>query len=599
MPGFILAAIALTVSAEHGRGADVRVEVSARETYLGLPVRVQVVLENVEQHASPQFPELDGATVRSLGPPSSSQRMSIVNGRVTRESTITYAFELVPQRTGTIRVPAIRVRADGAWETTRPFDIEVVEAETGDLLLVDIKGARDSVYVGEPVKLALQVWIKPYVSRRFQLTLSERDMWALAAENSSWGIFAESLQVLRNQRQRPRGREAFREDSEGNRRSYYLYELEKTIWPERAGTLQVGDIRIVVRYPTKLVRDNSFFSMGELKLGGHRPLVQSLTTAPIEVKPIPTEKRPEIYRGAVGRYTIETTAKPTKVRVGDPITVSMVVRGEGRLDLLQAPPLAQVVELTRNFQVPDEQLAGIVEGKAKRFTQSIRAKTEDVTKIPPIPFAYFDPQSESFIVTQSEPIPLAVEPAERMALSQIVESKTAPAITTRLTEVGGGLVANYYDVDAVLRDQSFRPGTPLVAIAAACPLLCLASWLVHRRRDRLRTDPRYARRRSARKRAQQALADAATLKADAVVDAVAAAVLGYVADRCDLATGGLTPAEAAQGLTDRGISDDLVARVRELMNACDTVRYAGGTATADDLVDQARRCIADLERQRF
>ena len=86
-------------------------------------------------------------------------------------------------------------------------------------------------------------------------------------------------------------------------------------------------------------------------------------------------------------------AKPTDVKAGDPINLLLGIAGTGPMDLVQAPPLAELPALTRDFKVPNEPLAGYVEGDRKVFSTTIRPRKDGITEIPPIPFTYFDPES--------------------------------------------------------------------------------------------------------------------------------------------------------------------------------------------------------------
>lgn len=597
-PGWLLGTAFALAVAGVARAGDVTVQVSSREAYVGQPVRVQVVIRNAESHELPEPPEADGADIRLIAGPQTSSRTSIIQGQMSQEKTVTYVYAVTPERVGTIRIPPFSVRMDGEIRKTAPLELVAVKSETGDLLFVEVEGARDSLYAGERLDLVLKIWIRPFTDKSLGIRLDEDDMWSLVnEENSRWGVFTDSLADMLRRRVRPRGREVLRADTEGSDRGYYLYEIRTTVWPERPGPLDTGDVRVVVTYPVGLRRERSFFE-DQLRVTDARPVQATPAVPPIEVKAIPTEGRPAFFRGAVEPYSLSVTAKPTEVRVGDPITLTMTLCGQGRLDLLQAPALAEVPELTADFQVPDEVLAGSVQGNSKVFTQSIRAKSESVTEIPPIPFAYFDTKAEKFVVVQSKPIPLKVEAAQRMAVSEVVEARPGLVAPTHLTELSGGIVANYYGSTELLADQSFAPGAASVVVAVAPPLLFGVLWAGRRRKERLRTDRSYARRRTARRNASRALASARD--GAGAADAVAGALVGYVADRCNLPTAGLTRADAIEAMLHRGVRPDVADRVDALLRCCDDARYAGrGVEAGDSLVTRAEECIRELERQSF
>lgn len=576
-----VAMLALAAGATYG--GTVRIEASAQETYVGVPVMLQIIVQDAQQHDPPEFPQLAGATVVSQGAPSQSSQTTIINGRFSQSTTLTYTYALTPKQAGRIEIPPIPVKVDGAVQNTAPLTILASKSDSGDLLFVEVKGARPSVYVGQELELTLEVWIKQYLDARTGATLSDRDMLGQIDRISEWGVFRDVLQsVTARSATRP---------AQGSEHAYFVFEFRTKLYPERPGKLDVGDINIVLKYPTHIGR-NVF---GEL-VGQARRVAAAATVAPIMVKDVPTQGRPADYRGAVGQYAITALAKPTDVAVGDPITLSLTITGTGRLETLPPPPLAKIEELTRDFKVPDDPLGGSLDRGGKHFTQSIRARSDAVRQIPPIPFSYFDPQQEKFVTVRSQPIPLKVRGAEQVPTSQIVQAGGTPASTRQLTEVTGGILANYSDMDEVLTSQSLRLGWPVALGLAAPPLLFALSWLTQRHSQRLRDDIGFARRRSARRTALRRLHAVAPSAASTAAEALS----GYIADRCNLPPGALTRAETIQHLQQRGVAPELVAHVDELLGRCEDLRYAGGIATkTDDLLAAIKATIDRLERERF
>ncbi len=579
--------------------ATVTAELTPRETYVGLPATLQIRLDDVDQHDPPALPDVDGLTIRSSGPPASSSRISIINGVQSQSTTITYQFQVVPKREGRFTIPALTVKADGREFRTTAFTLLVSKAETGDLLFVEIKSDRPAVYVGESVRLTLEIWIRPYVSREYQLTLSEADMLRLLnSQATQWGIFAEALAQLQQQGRRPTGQPATRKDAQGQEHSYYLYAITQEVWPDRPGPLDAGNISIVFSYPTALRRTGDFFGRQQLEIAGQRSVIGSPKGQAVVVRDVPTDGRPAIYRGAVGSFRISAAARPVDVAVGDPITLTLNVTGSGRLESLQAPPLPEIETLTRDFKVPSDPLAGIMAGGGKQFTQSIRARNADVQQIPPIPFAYFDPRQEKFVTVYTQPIPIRVKPAAELGLSQVIDAPDARRAENReLTETAGGILANYGDVD-VLAQQAFRPGPASLVALAVPPLAFVAAWLVRRRQDRFRSDHGLVRRRAARRNALARLR-ATDAPGDGRAGVVLEALTHYVADRVNLPAAGLTRVELIRALSKADVPGDVVRAMDDLLERCETARYAGLSATADDVTRQAVGLIERLERERL
>jgi tetratricopeptide (TPR) repeat protein len=437
----IVASLAVEASA-----AEVRAAISTRETYVGLPVTLQIQVRNAEKFDAPALPEVAGLKIESLGTPGRSTQTTIINGRVSTNSSVIYSYQVTPTQTGSFHIPPITVTADGEQLATPAFDFVASKSETGDLLFVEISGKEKDIYVGQSLDLQLKIWVRPYQDKQYNVTLSEGDMWHLLSERTNWGPFAEQIQQLAARDQRPVGTEVLRKDRNGVEHSYYLYEIPATIYPKKPGKIDAKDVQVVALYPTAIGESQDPFGgmLDDMGFGGRmgsmfgprlaiesvHPIVAEAQVDPIEVREIPIADRPADYRGAVGKYRIVSQANETNVKAGDPITLLLGVAGTGPMDLVQAPPLAELPALTRDFKVPNEPLAGYVKGVQKVFQTTIRPRLAGITEIPPIPFSYFDPEIGKFITTESAPIPIHVAPADTLALADVVGRSAAAGATS-------------------------------------------------------------------------------------------------------------------------------------------------------------------------
>ncbi len=428
-------------------GQDVAIGISSREAWVGSPIVLQIRITNAIKYKLPQTFEIDGCDVRSAGSPSQSSQITIINGRRSESRSITQQYLITPRRAGTFQVPELDINVAGEVRKTQPIPFVATKSETGDLLFVEIEGDKEKVYVGEPLKLKLKLWIKPFADRERQMKLKEGQMWQMISQQTSWGTFTERLEELAENGQRPGGKTVLRKDSDGRQREYYLYEIDATVYPDRPGKIDASDLQIVVNYPQALGRSRdpfeSFFGGGPL--GGRsriqdmmgddffaspfgrrltvskaRPIVAEVSVDSTEVVAVPTANRPSDYRGAVGKYQIIAEAETTKVSAGDPIALRIGVVGDGPMELVQAPPLHEIENLTSDFQVSDQSLAGFVQDETKVFLTSIRPRNENVKQIPPIPFSFFNPTTESYETAYTKPISIDVEKAEALDMNSIV-----------------------------------------------------------------------------------------------------------------------------------------------------------------------------------
>ena len=435
---------------------NVDVRVSAREAYVGMPIVLQLAVQDASNYKEPTLPEIDGCDIRSVGSPSQSSQVTIINGRRSESRSVTMQYLITPRRAGKFEIPSLTISVDGRDHKTRPISFVATKSETGDLLFVEIEGGKDKVFVGQPLDLTLKIWVKPFVDRKNNIKLSEANMWQMISEQTSWGSFTQRMKDLIENNQRPAGEVVLRDDGNGNEREYYLYEITATVYPKRTGEIDASDVQVVVNYPTELGKSRDPFAsmfggspfgrggmssrmqqmmgddffggspFGDSPFGGRltvtssRPIVGQAAVDSTQVVSVPTEGRPADYRGAVGRYQVITQATPTEVTAGDPITLNIGVIGTGPMELVQAPPLSDLASLTADFKVEDQSLAGFVKDETKVFPTTIRPRREGITQIPPIPFSFFDPETETFHTVSSEPISITVNKSESLALDAIV-----------------------------------------------------------------------------------------------------------------------------------------------------------------------------------
>ncbi len=124
----------------------------------------------------------------------------------------------------------------------------------------------------------------------------------------------------------------------------------------------------------------------------------------IMVKDLPVSNRPDTFTGAVGTFSLAVTASPLAGKVGDPITLQMVITGTGNFDTVQAPNLVET-KGWKTYPAADTAAGRGSAEREKRFERAIVPMTM-ARAIPPVQFSYFDPEQGAYITLNSDPIPL-------------------------------------------------------------------------------------------------------------------------------------------------------------------------------------------------
>jgi hypothetical protein len=277
-PAITLLAFVLGGLSNSAIAAEIDARLSTKEGWVGMPVILQIAIANAGDYEPPAIPEIDGCDIRSAGAPSQSSQITIINGRQTQKRSVVMQYLITPRREGTFEVPPITINVDGKNVSTDKLRFIASKSQTGDLLFVEIDGAKDKVFVGQPLEMTLKIWIKPFQDRERNLTLSEGDMWQMISDTTSWGSFTDRTNELAANNQRPGGREILRDDGQGNERSYYLYEIVATVYPKRPGKIDADDVQIVINYPTELGKARDPFAgfFEDRGFGGRSPLSQMM-----------------------------------------------------------------------------------------------------------------------------------------------------------------------------------------------------------------------------------------------------------------------------------------------------------------------------------
>jgi hypothetical protein len=399
-------------------------------------------------------------------------------------------------------------------------------------------------------------------------------------------------------------------------KEYATITFSKLLVPKQAGTFRIepGTVacEALVGYrDARRDRFDGFFDdffsdsfFGRRRRGIYRRVDVASNPLKLHVRPLPTEGRPDGFAGHVGRFAIETAASPRKVNVGDPITLTLRLRGPQPLERIALPPLREQADLASGFRVPEEMAPGKVEGGVKVFTQTLRALRADVSQIPALSLPYFDPREGVYRVARSEPIPVEVA-ATRIVTASDAEGREPMTAAGRALEAWTRGIAHNFEGLDVLEDQRYglsvwrRPGRLALLVGAPLGyLLLLAGVTLDRRR---RANPAAVRARRALTRCVAALSGRSgktdTSDVSDETARVLSALRGYLGDKLDLAPGALTLGDVRDRLARRGAGDARLAELEALFAECEAGRYAGGAVGARGaLRDRALALVRGLEK---
>ena len=625
--GLAVAAL-LLILALRARAADdpeIAVESSANEIYIGESIDYTVEIRNVKNPVAPDLSALRrDFDIVSNGDESHNQSSTFIfNGRVTQQTSFghSYRYPLKPKRTGKLVIPAPSVTIDGKTISGRALALNVIAPEAQDLVVPEIKTDRQKIYPTQPFEVTLRVLVRPlpdgsdrdpvaplrrspphleinWVDLPPGLTGDDKARWLeklLADDGAASPSMSSPLAVVPFLKDRGWRSSISTRDAKAARAlmagpiNYFVYELKRKLTAEKAGTYAMGPALV----------KGSFVDGKEGTSYTARRLVAVAPMVPVEVREVPTP-RPATFCGGIGSYRLAASASPTSLRVGDPLTLTLnIERGpsSGSLDLISAPDLAASHELAANFEILDKSPTGRKEHNSKRFEYGLRPKRAGVG-IPALAVTVFDPDTEKFSEITTEPIALDVSAGSRVAAADLVGS-VAGSATPEIKSREQGIFQNITDPSELHDERVNVPALAGIAVGAWFTVACLIAGVsAHRRKS---GDLVWQRRRHARRAAQRMLAKAReALAAGRSVDALRAirsAVIGLIADMCNLVGEGLTASEAESILTRTAVSAADRAEIFRLLEAIESAEYGSGAASeAPAMLESVEAIIPRLTR---
>jgi hypothetical protein len=588
----------LHLAAHHDVAAqDIQLAWQRGPYYVGEPVVVQVVasgFEPAEQVSCRlQGEPPSGITLQGPQVGQSSQSFTrIINGRVTSNESVDYRFSFVvtADREGEYAIGPFEVTFGGNVKTVAGTSFQFGKLESDPDMQIAFSLPQSSVYVGQEIPLTIR--------------------WSFVGELASVQYAFSNLQIrspLFDQftfREQPRktrtaltiatakgGMEVDAEvtqEEQGGRR-FVVVTGTLVMIPDTPGKFNSISITCRTKKATQLGRD----LFGDVVARGSASALAAGTPLTFEVKPIPSAGRPASFSGAVGRsFSIEASANRSVVRVGDPISLTISVRGDGNVEKVSLPNLAGNEGLPEDmFQIPAEQAAGTFDGNAKQFKINVRVKAQRVTQIPPLRFSWFDPSQEQFQTAQSRPIALQVMEAQVVSAVDVVSAlrgngngngtESAVGVASSAGTAGGSGVgtagfvfvganlAIERDAARLLEQTSLGTSPKTIAILVyALAAAVLMGGMALRRRAQMDTES--LRKRKQRKAVRKHVASAAQLPPREAADRVARSMRELVAH---------------DHLARRGEAEAVIAR-------CEHIIFSTGQSDTHDMQELVRQALA-------
>jgi len=504
-------------------------------------------------------PNVPGLQIVNAG---NSQNFSIINNQMS--STVTVTYSITPRKTGEFVIPSLVADIGGQRLSSPPLKLTVLPPNSpppeavnsgSEVAFMRLTLPEKEVYPGEVLAARLDIYLRDDVENfgNFQFTGTPANGFTVG-------------KMAQGSRQRVQI---------GNR-VYTDVPLEIALTANKSGAISLGPFTAsaVIELPSSNQGGDPFFRRF-FNPGEQKQVTLATETINVISLPLPAEGTPPNFNGAIGDYTMNVTAGPTNVAVGDPITVRVQISGHGALDSLTLPDQPawrdfKAYPPTQNLKTTDQ--LGI-EG-IKTFEQIVTPQNTDVHELPAFSFSFFDPGAKTYRTLTQPSVQLAVHsggttPAPMIAATKSASSQAPPQDILPIKEQFGTLAP---------------AGPPLLTrpaflAAQGLPVLAwLAAFVWRKRTDSLANNPRLRRQRRVAGLVQSGLNDLRRLAAEnnsaeffATLFRLLQEQLG---ERLDCPSSSITEAVIDERLVLLGASEPVLAGLRELFQLCNQARYA-------------------------
>lgn len=376
--------------------------------------------------------------------------------------------------------------------------------------------------------------------------------------------------------------------------------------PTKSGNLQVPPFKFkyTKRGEPKVVEEKK--QMGSMSFSSRSVRQESVeaeaSTQPIalNVKPLPTEGKPENFSGMVGNYSFKAEFDRTELKVGEAMTLSINIKGDGLPGSISDPQLPDFSDF--RSVPPENNISKKITGNKVVTTKSIRVflypKKKGEFTIPEIKYTWFNPSKKKYETAVAGPWNIVVEKGDNNAetVFQSPVAATGPAaVKKQEIESLGNDIRFIHNMDgATDKPAPYKALWYWILLLATIPFYFIVTFAVFRKRKNS-NNAALVRKGKANKqlKARFASANAALSKGDAkaLYAALENGLVDYLSDLTNAEFKGMTRLQMKQELENRGVAPETITAINCWLEKCAFARFAPVNPTAEE----QKQMLKDVE----
>lgn len=547
--------------------------------------------------------EIEGFKVLYGPAVSQSSSVSIINGKRTSSSSVSYTYTLEAVEEGTYSMPVAGVRVDGrnyksnsAKVTVLPQDKNANQQQSGQQPQVTTNTSTPENISSDDV-FVRAIFSKTKVNEQEAVVVTFKLYSVFNIRNFVDAKFPEFDGFMTEEFEFSANRQIDLENYKG--RNYYTLDVKRTLlFPQRSGkiTIPSGSVTLVLVVPTGQ-RVQTFFGPQTVTAD----VEKTLRTSPVivDVSKLPDGK-PLGFSGAVGSFKVNSSITTTKVKANDAITLKLNITGTGNMKLIKNPE----VKLPKDFEAYDPKVSNNFNITANGLSGTRTIEYLFIPRypgkftIPAMSFSYFDTTSRTYQTLTTESYEIEVEKDPNAATGQattsyISQQEVKVDQDIRYLKTGDMDFHNY-------KDHFF--GSLANILWYIVPILLFAvSVFMYRNQIKANADIARMKTKKANKVAARRLKQAnkylKNQDKDKFYEESLRAVWGYLSDKLTIPVANLNRENIDSELRSYGVGDELISRFISVLDTCEFARYAPSESdkAMDKLYSEMVSAIGEME----
>jgi hypothetical protein len=344
-----------------------------------------------------------------LAGPSSSSSTSIINGKVSKETS--YTYRLRSKKVGAFTIYPAKIRVKGKELKSNTLSIQVLksspkatsntspEAIAKRNVFVQLELSNSNPYVGEQVIASYKLYFSQEVrSPELLETPTFTGFW-----HEEFGL----------------GKNYPISETYIKGKKFQVALLKKLVLiPQHSGALSIAPMELEVPVATP-TNQRDFFGRRTSRIVN---IICSTGKKSLKVKALPKQNMPVGFSGAVGSFEFTTKLDRDSIQTNESANLSLRVSGSGNLRMIELPEFDVPIDIEayepkykENINLEKFGLSGF-----KREEYLLIPRNKGVYKIGSVRFSYFNPSKKKYITINSPSYTLKVKGASSASATPVV-----------------------------------------------------------------------------------------------------------------------------------------------------------------------------------